>query len=74
MGSTIASRIYWAHKEGGRELPRFSDDDYIDFCVLEALTVRGGEDRRKAEKKKKMEEWKKGAKDLLPSRSGSKRN
>lgn len=30
-------------------MPRFSDDDYVNFCVLEALVQRGERDREAAE-------------------------
>lgn len=55
-------------------MPKFSEDDYLDFCVLEALTVRGANDQKEAEKKKKMDEWKKGASELVPGASGKSRN
>lgn len=49
MASTLASRIYWVHREAHKPLPRFSDDDYLDYLVTEALVERGEGDRRRAE-------------------------
>lgn len=40
-------------------MPAFTEDDYLDFCVTEALVVRAGQDRKKADKRRQAEEWKK---------------
>lgn len=47
-------------------MPRFSEDDYIDFCVIEALAVRAARDEKEAHKQQEIKDWKKGAKDLAP--------
>lgn len=31
-------------KKAGRPVPQFSSDDYIDFCVTEALVARASEE------------------------------
>lgn len=28
------------HQESGRPLPRFSADDYVDWCVMEAIILK----------------------------------
>jgi hypothetical protein len=39
-------------------LPTFSDDDFLDFCVKEALFVREVQEQAKAQKRQEREEWK----------------
>jgi hypothetical protein len=39
-------------------LPAFSDDDFVNFCVAEALMVRARMEDIEAEKRREMEEWK----------------
>ena len=39
-------------------MPRFSDDDYLNFCVLEALVAHGEEDRKRAEEEDEKDEFK----------------
>lgn len=48
-------------------MPRFSEDDVLDFMVLEALQVRGVADQEKAEKKQKRDEFKKSHKQFDPN-------
>jgi hypothetical protein len=38
-------------------LPTFSDDDFIDFCVAEALTVRAQFEKIEAQKDAERREW-----------------
>lgn len=45
-------------KESGRPLPKFSDDDVIDYMVIEALVVKEGKEIENAEKARKRAEWK----------------
>jgi hypothetical protein len=65
VDSTLSRRVYWAAKESGRDMPRFSDDDVIDFLVVEALVHRGREDEKDARLRAKREEWKNNHDDLL---------
>lgn len=50
--------MFYTAKELGETL-HFSDDDYVDFCVKEALVARAAKDREKAEKRAERERWKK---------------
>lgn len=65
VGSDLALRVYAGSKESGKPMPRFSDDDVIDFMVTEAVILRSLEHqeemREAAEKKQRMAEWKRGA-------------
>lgn len=39
-------------------LPRFSDDDFVDFCVAEGLMLRARVEEIEAEKQREINEWK----------------
>lgn len=39
-------------------LPQFSDDDFVNFCVSEALMLRAQVEEQKAQKEAEMREWK----------------
>lgn len=54
-------------------MPRFSEDDYVDFCVIEALAVRSKRDEQQAQRQQDIAQWKKGAKSLAPGGSGGSR-
>ncbi len=45
-------------------MPRFSDDDYIDYCVLEASMIKHNQDEAAAgereRKKAERQQWQKG--------------
>jgi hypothetical protein len=64
VASNLAIRIARVSKEAGRPLPRFSDDDVIDYQVAEAVTMRrlqsDAEIQREAAEKRKLDEWRKG--------------
>lgn len=38
-------------------MPRFSEDDVLDFIVLEALTARAARERAAAEKDRERQQW-----------------
>lgn len=39
-------------------LPEFSTDDFINFCVHEALMVKAQAEKLEAQKRAEVEEWK----------------
>lgn len=47
-------------------MPRFSEDDVLDFMVTEALVDRGERDRKKAEKEAEKESFRKSHKGWDP--------
>lgn len=47
-------------------MPRFSEDDFLNFIVLEALVARGEEDVKTAEEAKEREEFRSSHKDWNP--------
>lgn len=49
------ARVY---KETNRSFPRVSDDDVIDYMVLEAVVVKLGEEQKEMDKKAEIEDWK----------------
>lgn len=38
-------------------MPRFSEDDVVDFVVLEAVVTKGAEEEKQARKDKEKEDW-----------------
>lgn len=48
-------------------MPRFSDDDVIDFMVVEALQARSRDDIAAAEQKRKQDEFRKSHKQFDPN-------
>jgi len=50
-------------------MPRFSDDDFVNFCVLEALVQRGERDREEAEERGEQEDFLKSHKGWDPDES-----
>ena len=57
VASEAGLRFYRVYKESGRPLPKFSDDDVIDYMVLEALTIKAWQAEEEARKKQKNKEW-----------------
>lgn len=51
-------------------MPRFSDDDYLNFLVTEALVARAEVDRSVAEDKQKQEAFKSSHKNWDPLKEG----
>jgi hypothetical protein len=45
--SSLCERLWAASKESGRPVPRFSDDDVVDFMVVEAMSVKISAARKK---------------------------
>lgn len=45
-----AVRMWTTYREAGRPIPRFSDDEYIDYCVIEAIGLRVKKEENKARK------------------------
>lgn len=66
--SDLPSRIWRHSKTSGQPLPKFSDDDYLDFIVSEAVEAKGlvheKELHDQAEANREREEWKKDFKGL----------
>lgn len=59
MASTSAVRLVRVCKTAGRPLPRFSDDDVIDYMVAEAIVMREWESVKAEQKKRERDDWKK---------------
>jgi hypothetical protein len=47
-----------------RPLPKFSDDDVLDWYVTEAVLVRASQEKEKEDKRREREEFRKGHKKL----------
>lgn len=39
-------------------LPQFSEDDVLNYFVVEALMIRDNQEQAEAQKKRELEEWK----------------
>lgn len=46
-------------REAGRAWPRLSDDDVIDYMVMEAVYLKVKQEEREAEKEQQRAQWKK---------------
>jgi hypothetical protein len=63
VASTASTRLWRTCKEAGRPFPKVSEDDVIDFMVMEAVAVKVNKEDQEAQKKREKEEWKKRAKE-----------
>lgn len=59
MASTTSSRLWRTCKEAGRPFPKISDDDVIDFMVMEAVTIKVRKEDEEAQKEQERKKWKK---------------
>lgn len=50
MSAPDAVRMWTTYREAGRPIPRFSDDDFVDYCVIEAIGLRVAKEKVKAQK------------------------
>lgn len=44
-------------KEAGRPWPKLSDDDVIDYMVMEAVALRAAKEAEKAQKAAERKQW-----------------
>lgn len=62
MEGEQATRFVLTHQEAGRPLPRFSADDYVDWCVMEAVVLKAtlakGEQQEKQRAAAERDQWK----------------
>lgn len=42
-------RLWLTCREAGKPLPRFSDDDVLDYLVTEAIRIKAGEETKRAQ-------------------------
>lgn len=58
------SRLVRTYKEARKPLPTFSDDEYVNFCVTEAIIakvkIEDAETLKKAQDEERRREWKRG--------------
>lgn len=59
VNSPDAMRIWQVNKAAGRPLPTFSDDDVIDYMVMEAIALKVAKKEKEEAKKREIEDWKK---------------
>lgn len=62
MGSDLATRMWRVHTASRRPWPVLSEDDVIDYMVMEAVylkaMVEDEKARKEAQKKQEAEQWK----------------
>lgn len=57
--------MWTTYREAGRPIPKFSDDDYIDYCILEAISLRIAKEKQKAQKDAERQQKVREAKERL---------
>lgn len=70
MSAPDTVRMWRTYKEAGRPIPRFSDDDYVDYCVIEAISLKVLKEEAKERKAQEREAWKKQEKERLAQAHG----
>jgi hypothetical protein len=70
VASTASSRYYRTLKEAGRPIPQLHDDDVIDYCILEAISVKVRKEDEEAEKTVAKSQWKRDQEAIAKLRSG----
>lgn len=66
VGSQASRRLWQTFREAGRPLPAFSDDDVVDYMVMEAVMVGVAQDEADREDAKKRENFRKSHRDFKP--------
>lgn len=66
-------RLWQTYREAGRPIPTFSDDDVLDYMVVEALMVKMADEKRKEQDKQKRDQWRKGHREFNPMGEASER-
>lgn len=54
----MAMRTWRVHKAARRPYPKVSDDEVVDYLVIEALALKAGKERQEAEEEAKKQAWK----------------
>ncbi len=72
MASDLGPRLWRVSKEAGRPVPRFSEDDVIDYMVLEAVALKVWKQEEEASKKKEKSDWKNDKESLKKKVKGEK--
>ena len=57
VGSSLSTRLFRTLKEAGRTLPEFSDDDVLDYMVVEAVVMKAREEEAEEKKKAERRAW-----------------
>ena len=49
--------MWRVYKEAGRPIPRFSEDDVLDYMVIESILLKLRREEEEAQKKVTTREW-----------------
>lgn len=60
----MATRMWRVHKQAGRSFPAVSDDEVVDYLVMEAVGMKIAGEDNKAREDAQRAEWKKRTNDL----------
>ena len=54
--------MWRVHKEAGRPFPQLSEDDFIDYCVTEAVMLKAAKEDEKRREEAERKDYKAGHK------------
>jgi hypothetical protein len=57
VGSSLASRLWRTSKEGGRPFPRLTEDDVVDFIIMEAVGLKVAHEDQEYRKEQEKKDW-----------------
>ncbi len=57
--STASNRLWRVFKEAGRPFPKLSEDDVVDYCIMEAVAMKIAEEDKDQEDEQERKNWKK---------------
>lgn len=67
MVSSLSTRLWLTNREAGRPFPQVSDDDVLDYLVMEAIRVKIGEEAKEAQKDQERDSWRREVKGMSPA-------
>lgn len=70
--SPLSTRVWRTYKEAGRPFPRLSQDDVIDYMIIEAMVSKNMQAESEAQERAEHQAWMKDQKgfDSLRERAG----
>lgn len=61
MASTVATRLAQVCREAGRPIPTLSEDDYIDYCVTEAIVLKANKEDQMRQQEDELRRFRQGS-------------
>lgn len=72
MASSLSTRMVGIYKAARRPLPTFSEDDVLDYMVMEAVIYKHFKHEEDSQKDQEKENWKKDFSKLEEAANGPK--